>query len=190
MATCDSTNTILRVSPLGDDRLNIQVGKFATVFGNWVPRHLSWDNPFINAPLPYEDILGMTDRSVPPTPAAFLNRKNIADKKADWIPLIWGPSYASGAAVSGRIDWFDYALEIKNASISSRPDAWDLSNGQSGSSHCHRPARRATSAGVVVRHIIQPRLLHASTMCHSIPIRPPGGSTQHSSIITGSSGAR
>ena len=118
----------LRVSPLGDDRLNIQVGKFATVFGNWVPRHLSWDNPFVTAPLPYEDVLGMTDGSVPTTPTAFLNRQNIADKKADWLPLIWGPSYASGASVSGRIDWFDYAVEIKNASISSRPDAWDLSN--------------------------------------------------------------
>lgn len=118
----------LRLRPLGDDRLSIQVGKFATVFGNWVPRHLSWDNPFVTAPLPYEDVLGMTDRSVPPTPTAFLNRQNIPDKKADWVPLIWGPSYASGASVSGRIDWFDYAVEIKNASISSRPDAWDLGN--------------------------------------------------------------
>lgn len=116
----------LRLSPLGDDRLNIQAGKFATVFGNWTPRHLSWDNPFVNAPLPYEDVLAMSDRSVPPSPAAMLNRRNIADKKADWVPLLWGPSYASGLSISGRLDWFDYAMEIKNASISSRPDAWDL----------------------------------------------------------------
>lgn len=118
-----------RLSPLGDDRLNIQIGKFATAFGNWAPRHLSWDNPFVNAPLPYEDVLSITDRSVPPTQAAFLNRKNIADKKSDWLPLIWGPSYASGASVFGRVDWFEYAVEIKNASISSRPDAWDLTQG-------------------------------------------------------------
>lgn len=116
----------LRLSPLGDDRLNIQAGKFATVFGNWTSRHLSWDNPFVNAPLPYEDVLAMSDRSVPSTPAAMLNRRNIADKKADWLPLLWGPSYASGLSISGRLDWFDYAMEIKNASISSRPDAWDL----------------------------------------------------------------
>ncbi len=115
-----------RLSPLGDDRLTIQVGKFATVFGNWAPRHLSWDNPFINAPLPYEDVLGISDRAVPPTPAAFLNRRNLVDKKAEWLPPIWGPSYASGASVAGQVAWFDYAIEIKNAALSSRPDAWDL----------------------------------------------------------------
>lgn len=116
----------MRLSPLGDDRLNVQIGKFATAFGNWMPRHLSWDNPFVNAPLPYEDVLPISDRAAPPTRSAFLNRKNIADNKPAWLPLIWGPSYASGASVSGRVDWFEYVIEIKNTSISSRPAAWDL----------------------------------------------------------------
>ncbi len=45
----------LRITPWEDGRFNLQVGKFATVVGNWVERHLSWDNPFINAPLAYEN---------------------------------------------------------------------------------------------------------------------------------------
>lgn len=114
-----------RLRPLGDDRLSVQAGKFATVFGGWVPRHLSWENPFINAPLAYEDVLPIGDQAAPPDARAFLNRKNISDKKRDWVPILWGPSYASGAAVFGRVDWLDYAFEIKNTGISSRPKAWD-----------------------------------------------------------------
>src|SRR5436853_5228148 len=41
----------LRFTPWDDSRFNLQVRKFATVVGNWVPRHLSWENPFVNAPL-------------------------------------------------------------------------------------------------------------------------------------------
>src|SRR5260370_6846164 len=39
---------------------------------------------------------------------------------------MWGPSYASGASVSGRIGQFDYAAEIKNSSLSSRPESWSV----------------------------------------------------------------
>ena len=40
-------------TPLDSPLINVRAGKFATVFGNWVPRHLAWDNPFITAPVPY-----------------------------------------------------------------------------------------------------------------------------------------
>src|SRR5438105_11969711 len=43
----------VRITPWEDGRFTLQLGKFATVMGNWVARHLSWDNPFINAPLVY-----------------------------------------------------------------------------------------------------------------------------------------
>lgn len=116
---------LLRYTPLDDPRINFQAGKFATVFGNWVPRHSSWDNPFINAPLPYENVLVMTDHAVPPGPGPFLARRNRQDQKGIWLPVIWGPSYASGGSVFGAIDRFDYAFEVKNASLSSRPSVWD-----------------------------------------------------------------
>ena len=116
---------LLRYTPLDDQRLNLQVGKFATVFGGWVPRHLSWDNPFINAPLPYENVTTITDHVVPGGPAGFVGRRNRPDIKQAWLPILWGPAYTSGASIFGTWDRFDYAFEFKNASISSRPYSWD-----------------------------------------------------------------
>ncbi|HXF09763.1 MAG TPA: hypothetical protein VN625_03185, partial [Desulfuromonadaceae bacterium] len=114
-----------RYTPFNDSRLNLQAGKFAMVFGNWVNRHYSWDNPLINAPLPYEYVTSISDASTYASPAVFLSRRNVPDKKGKWLPVIWGPSYASGGSVFGSIKKFDYAFEVKNASISSRPAVWD-----------------------------------------------------------------
>src|SRR5260370_11397512 len=41
----------LRITPWEDGRFTLQLGKFATVICNWVPRHLSWQNPFVHSPL-------------------------------------------------------------------------------------------------------------------------------------------
>jgi hypothetical protein len=41
-------------------------------------------------------------------------------------PIIWGPSYGSGIAVTGRLGKFEYAAEIKNTSLSARPESWDI----------------------------------------------------------------
>jgi hypothetical protein len=114
----------LRWRPLGDPRLQVQVGKFATVFGNWVERHEFFDNPFLDAPLPYNRMLGIADRTVAPNTTVIAARRNQADNKAGWLPVIWGPSYATGFALFGAIGKLDYALELKNASLASRPDAW------------------------------------------------------------------
>lgn len=118
----------LRYTPFSDSRLNLQVGKFATLVGNWVPRHLSWDNPFITAPVPYENVVIITDQFVPPSPQAFLARRAKPDQKTTWLPVVWGPSYAAGAALFGRMNEFEYGLEIKNAGLSSRFPAWDPHN--------------------------------------------------------------
>lgn len=115
----------LRYTPFDDSRLNLQIGKFAMVVGNWVRRHDSWNNPFINAPLPYENVVIITDHVAPGGPAAFLARRDKPDQKASWLPVIWGPAYTSGGSVFGLIDKFEYAFEVKNVAISSRPYAWD-----------------------------------------------------------------
>ena len=113
----------LRYTPFEKPWVNIQAGKFATVFGSYVKRHDSWHNPFITAPLAYENMLTVSDLAPAPR-AGFLNRQNIPENKRTWLPLIWGPSYASGASVFGTVEQVDYAVEIKNASISSRPAFW------------------------------------------------------------------
>jgi hypothetical protein len=116
---------LLRYIPFDDGRFNLQVGKFATVVGAWVPRHLSWENPFINAPLPYENVLTITDQAAPAGPAAFLARRNVPDRKRDWVPILWGPVYAAGASAFGTWKRFDYAVEVKNTATSARPPAWN-----------------------------------------------------------------
>jgi hypothetical protein len=116
---------LIRYTPFNDSRVNVQFGKFATLVGNWVPRHLSWDNPFITAPVPYENVLPITDQASPPGRAGFLGRHFKPDQKGTWLPVVWGPSYAAGAAVFGLVDKFEYGVEIKNAGLSSRPTAWD-----------------------------------------------------------------
>jgi hypothetical protein len=112
----------LRFTAWSDGRLNIQVGKFATVVSKWVERHLSWDNPFVNAPLVYENVTNLEDMSSP----NYFYGGGFEDAKYEYIPVIWGPSYASGASVTGRLGMIEYAAEIKNAALSSRPESWDV----------------------------------------------------------------
>ncbi len=114
----------LRFTPWNNGRFNLQVGKFATVVGNWVPRHLSWENPFINAPLVYENVTPISDKIAPVSPSDFVRRFD--NEKYEFNPVIWGPSYASGISISGRLGRFDYAAEMKNASLSSRPESWNV----------------------------------------------------------------
>ena len=113
----------LRYTPWEDGRFNFQVGQFSTVVGNWIERHLSWENPFINAPLPYENVTAVEDKAAP-----YYSYLSVGTprEKYDYSPVIWGPSYATGASVAGRIGQFDYAAEIKNASLSSRPESWSI----------------------------------------------------------------
>src|ERR1700730_17652956 len=115
----------LRVTPWNDGRLTVQIGKFATVVGNWVPRHLSWENPFVDAPLVYENVTAIQDKSAPYSPLYFVYGPYYYGKYA-FNPVIWGPSYASGISVSGQLSKFDYAVEMKNTSLSSRPESWNV----------------------------------------------------------------
>ena len=113
----------LRVTPWDDGRLSIQIGKFSTVVGTFAARHLSWDNPFINAPLPYENVTALEDK----TGHVATNFEHaLSIEKYEFIPIIWGPNYTSGVAISGHLEQFDYAAEVKNAALSSRPEVWDL----------------------------------------------------------------
>lgn len=121
----------LRYSPARS--VNFQIGQFATVAGNWVSRHDSWQNPFINAPLPYENLTGIWDSYAPEDADELLYWGHVGEyDNGDYSdkylrnPIIWGPSYASGVAVSGSLARFDYAVEMKNAALASRPESWSV----------------------------------------------------------------
>lgn len=115
----------LEWKPLEKNWINFRLGKFATAFGQWTERRLSWDNPFITAPMAYNDMLPVSDDAAVPL-GGFMGRRFKPDNRLSWLPVIWGPSYASGASVFGQVGVLDYAFEIKNASLSSAPRSWDV----------------------------------------------------------------
>jgi hypothetical protein len=125
----------LRYTPWRDKRVSLQAGKFATIVGNWVPRHGSWENPFVTAPLPYENLMGIWDAVAARSSGILLAWGHVGPArvteyadKYERSPIIWGPSYASGFAVLGGTGPFDYAAEVKNASLSAKPESWNLDN--------------------------------------------------------------
>ncbi|MCW0219454.1 MAG: hypothetical protein OJI67_14105 [Prosthecobacter sp.] len=111
--------------PLEQSWINFRLGKFATSFGAWTERRLSWENPFITSPMAYNDMLPISDDAAVPL-AGFAGRRHLPDNRRTWLPIIWGPSYASGASIFGQIGVFDYAFEIKNAALASAPRSWDI----------------------------------------------------------------
>jgi predicted porin len=67
----------------------------------------------------------ITDETAPETLQAFLARRKLADRKPYWVPLVWGPGYATGGSIFGCVGRFEYAAEAKNAALSARPEEWD-----------------------------------------------------------------
>ncbi len=118
----------------------VQVGKFATIVGNWAVRHASWANPFITAPVPYEYLTGVWDTEAVRTSNVLLQWSHVrgappgpdeaAREKSLRLPIVWGPSYASGVAAALDIGALRLAAEVKSGSLSSRPEAWDHSREQ------------------------------------------------------------
>ena len=131
---------LVRYSAGSSTRISVQAGQFATVVGNWVLRHDSWLSPFITAPFPYENLTGLWDIAAPFDATTVLHWGHVEgfddrdySDKILRLPIVWGPSYASGFAVFGTAGRFDFAAEIKNASLSSRPETWSIT--QTGFEH-------------------------------------------------------
>ena len=122
-----------------DGTINLQLGKFATVVGNWVQRHGTWDNPFVTAPLPYENPTGIWNTTAAHSGVILLNWAHVRPNASTTLeyfekprrtPIIWGPSYATGAAVFGSVGKLKYAFEVKNDSLASHPKTWDVDDTQ------------------------------------------------------------
>ena len=116
----------VRWTPWSDGRLSVQAGQFSTIVGNYIERHLAWENPFITPPLIYDQITAIYDAEAPGSASVFA--EGITDEKYDYNPVVWGPAYTSGLSISGQLGKFDYAAEFKNAALSSRPESWSVTN--------------------------------------------------------------
>ena len=123
----------LRWTPRLADGAMVQLGKFATVVGNWAGRHASWSNPFITAPVPYEYLTGIWDTEAVRTSRVLLQWSHVRPglpaavtrgEKALRVPILWGPVYAPGAAAAFDAGPWRVAVEAKGGALSSRPEAW------------------------------------------------------------------
>ena len=121
--------------PDGTNALNLQLGKFPTVVGNWVPTHNYYEDPFLLPPLPYSAINGVNlNNPANNSPTAIQTRSNVSGStihsfKENWASIIWGPAYSNGFSVFGSSERFDYAFEIRNASLGAQPSEWDIGEG-------------------------------------------------------------
>ncbi|HEY1082633.1 MAG TPA: hypothetical protein VGE29_10245, partial [Prosthecobacter sp.] len=132
----------LEWKPFDESWINFRLGKFATAFGAWAQRRLSWDNPFVTAPMAYNDMLPVTDETLVPM-GGIAGRRFKPDNRDTWLPIVWGPSYATGASVFGQVGLVDYVFEVKNAALSSAPRNWDaLQGGWEGTTYTGRVGLR------------------------------------------------
>lgn len=167
----------LRFELWGPGHLNLQVGKFATVVGNWVARHDSWNNPFITAPLLYDNLTSLWDSRAPQSVDRLLEWGHVRPNgsgaavyadKSQRLPLIWGPAYAHGVSLAGAWRRFTYAAELKSTSLAARPSEWrqttlDESRPNIGARVAYRPDERwevgfSASESDYLNHSVDPFL--------------------------------
>lgn len=103
---------------------SLQAGKFATPIGNFVPRHDAMKNPLVRAPMVYDHITTIGDAKAPAGNPAQIGRRDLDDKRADWLTMIWGPVYHTGAMVFGNAGPVDLRLALTNAAPAERPYEW------------------------------------------------------------------
>ncbi len=108
-----------------EEHLDVQVGKFGTVFGNYTGRHDSWINPFITPPIIYDQVTSVHDDEAPADFQDFRDDQDAADAPGTWLPVIWGPVYTQGAALFATYGDFNLAGSVKNRGLSSRNEEWD-----------------------------------------------------------------
>lgn len=115
----------------GSGTEGVQVGRFASPFGSYAPRHLSVVDPFLSAPLPYDYRTVMNRWRWPVDEADLLTWKDRPDDiDIPGAPPIWDVPYQWGAMAFGRLGPLDLRAAAMNSAPSSHPNAWGISKGE------------------------------------------------------------
>ncbi len=124
----------LSVPGLGDSAtLSLQLGVFATPFGNFVSRSDSWSNPLVRWPLPYDHRTTLLHAENPFRVVFAANRHDLISWRS-WRefpedlwggdPMIWQGVWGLGAMLFGSWGRFTGALALMNSALSGTPDGW------------------------------------------------------------------
>ena len=107
--------------------LQLQVGRFVPIMGNFLGRQSNWDSGLISYPIHYNQVTSVSDQLVAADADAFVSRRNVKDfpNKVSWLPAYWAQLYNQGAAVFGIKDKWDYSLNFMNTAPSSRGTVWN-----------------------------------------------------------------
>ena len=111
----------------GAGTAGVQVGRFASPFGSYAPRHLSDVDPFLNAPLTYDYRTVMNRWRIPASTDGFQGWKDTpGDIDVPGAPPVWDTPYPWGMMVFGHVGPLDLRGAAMNSAPSSHPNAWDL----------------------------------------------------------------
>mgnify|MGYP002623827555 CR=1 FL=1 len=111
----------------GSGTEGVQVGRFASPFGSYAPRHLTDVDPFLTAPLPYDYRTVMNRWRIPAGTAGFQGWKDTpGDLDLPGAPPVWETPYQWGAMAFGRLGPLDLRGALMNSAPSSHPNAWAL----------------------------------------------------------------
>jgi hypothetical protein len=111
----------------GGGTVGVEVGRFASPFGAYAPRHLSGGDPFLRPPLPYDYRTIMSYTHAPPDAAALVSWKNWPELfRAPGAPPVWDVPYQWGGMLFGRLGPVDLRLAAIDGAPSSAPGAWSF----------------------------------------------------------------
>lgn len=106
-----------------------QIGKFATPLGAWIDWHESFESVFIRNPLPYDHVTSLHDFDAIRDNGVLVGMRDLPDAPANWIPVIWGPVFATGLMATAMCEATEIRVAVTNSAPSERPEEWTWSSG-------------------------------------------------------------
>jgi hypothetical protein len=102
------------------ERLQVEAGKFAAPFGNFLPRRFAPQNFLYGYPLQYEYRLGLGTDKVPGTETELLHTRGAGSDYS--IQMIARQGYLSGAQLFGALGRFGYNIGLANGALANPAD--------------------------------------------------------------------
>lgn len=123
---------LLLPTPAASISHSVQVGIFATPFGNYIPRHDVWDAPLIRRPLPYDhrtslqpDFMDQTFDNFAGKESGFIGWRDRLESQFRGEPLVWQEVYAGGAMWFGGVGTdLQWAFAVMNSMLGSTAYVW------------------------------------------------------------------